>query len=305
MNKNFEHILNNTDRKPIFVDLNNILYRSFYTFTPDKFKSTQGIPNGHLFGLCQNLRTLDRLNYEIFLCEDSPCNWRKQLNEDYKSNRNPSDNGTEFWRNYPEIRDLISNLPHAHSLQADNYEADDIMFSAAKLCSELKIPCFIFSTDKDLLQTLDEYISIVHKVTLSGNEEISYNSDTYKEKFPVEPSKLPIYRALKGDASDNLSVPVKRIPKDLVIDLADYLYENRSLANYQCKKKSHEKWLKQLVENWSLFLSNYKIMKLNVIDFNVLDKSEYNSYQKVCEKYSLYKYSSYIKEINAIINEFA
>lgn len=292
MNK-FIDIINTTNRKPIFVDINNILYRSYYVFPPEKFKSSQGLPSGHLFGLCQNIRTMDKLNYEIFLCEDSPCEWRHHLKEEYKSNRE----SLGFYKDFQKIRDLISNLDHAHTLQSDMYEADDIMYSAAKICSELNRDCDIFTADKDLLQSLDEHITVVKKVTLKENEEIKYKSEEYNKLFPVEPKKLAIYRAFKGDSSDNLEIPVKRLPKDLLLDLVDYLYENNSLANYQIKKKSHEKWIKELINNWTNFLDNYNIMKLNKIPFNVLDKSDKNSYIKVCKDYDLFQFSKYINEL--------
>lgn len=297
---NFIDIVRETNRKPLLIDLNNMLYRSRYVFTPDKFKSHQGLPNGHLFGLCQILRTADKLGYEIFLCEDSLCNWRKELNENYKGNREPSENRTEFWKDYPKIRDLISDIDNIHSLQADRYEADDLMYSGAKICSRLGIECSIFSADKDLLQTLDEYVTIVHKITLSGNEEIKYGSKEYEEKFPVEPCKLPIYRAFKGDASDNLEPPVKRFPKNLILDLVDYLYEHHDLKGYEIKKKSHEKWLTELTKAWPHFLSNYKIMKLNDIDFKVLDKSSKGAYLKVAKDYDLYQWIKYNEELHNI-----
>lgn len=292
----FYEIIKNTDRKPIFVDLNNLLYRNFYVFSPDKFKTRQGIPNGHLFGICQNLKTMDSLGYEIFLCEDSSCNWRKELNEDYKANRNPSEKGTLFWKDYPKIRDLISNLEHIHSLRADNYEADDIMYTGAKFCSQNGIDCYIFSADKDLLQALDEHITIVHKVTIAGNEEIRFNSNEYNEKFPVEPNKLPIYRAFKGDSSDNLEPPVKRLPKDLMLSIIDYLYEHNKLEGFTSNKKSHQKWIKEIVNNWPTFLKNYKIMKLNMIDFKLLDKSEKDSCYEVCRNCDLFSFEKYIRE---------
>lgn len=297
----FKEIINNSNKKPIFVDLNNLLYRNYFVFGPDKFKSRQGLPNGHLFGLCQNLRTMSKLDYLIFLCEDSPSTWRKEINEDYKANRTPSENNTEFWRDFNKIRDLISDLPDAYTLQADNYEADDIMYSAAKICSNMNKDCYIFTSDKDLMQAIDSHITIVHKVTLVGNEEVKYNSDEYNNKFPVSPEKLAIYRALTGDGSDNLVAPVKRFPKDLKLDLVDYLYEHHNLIDYKIKKKSHEKWLKLLVENWNQFITNYTIMKLNIINFKILDKSSKGSYIKVCNDYDLYQYKSYIDNINSIL----
>ncbi len=292
-------IVNNSDRIPVFVDLNNLLYRSYFVFTPDRFKTSQGIPSGHLFGLCQTLRTLDKLNYEVFLCEDSPCDWRKTLNENYKSNRDHSNN-TNFWKDFQKIRDLISNLNHFHTIAGLECEADDLMFTGAKICSELNRKCYIFSTDKDLLQTLDENISIIHKVTLKGNEEITLNSPEYIEKFPVEPFKLPYYRAFKGDTSDNIEPPVKRMPKDLILDLVDYLYEHDNFKGYIIKKKSHEKWLKQLVDNFDKYIANYTIMRLRPVNFTILQKSKLNSYEKICKEYELNQFYSYIKSLESI-----
>ena len=74
-------------RTPVFIDLSNIAYRSIFVFTPDKFKTSQGIPNGHLFGVCQILKTLLTLKYEVYLCRDLQSDFRKRLNENYKANR--------------------------------------------------------------------------------------------------------------------------------------------------------------------------------------------------------------------------
>lgn len=293
MNNDFLNIIKNTDRKPIFCDLNNLLYRASFVFPPEKFKSSQGLPSGHLFGLCQNIRTMDKLGYEIFLCEDSNCEWRQQLNEEYKSQRESK----QFWKDFDKIRDLLSDLPHAHTLYSEGYEADDVMYSAAKICSQNNIDCYVFTTDKDLLQSLDEHVTIVHKVTLKENEEIKYGSPEYTEKFPIEPNKLVIYRAFKGDSSDNLEAPVKRLPKDLILDLVDYLYLEGSLAGYTVKKKSHEKWVKELANNWQQYLTNYRMMRLNIIDFEMPEKSPKGAYLKVCYDYDLFQFSKYINEI--------
>lgn len=299
INKEFVDIIKNTERTPIFVDENNLLYRAFYVFSPDKFRSAQGLPNGHLFGLCQNIRTMDKLGYEIFMCEDSNCTWRKNLNEDYKANRDhTSESGTQFWKDYSKIRDLLSDLDHAHVLHADGAEADDLMYTGATLCSLMKRKNYIFTADKDLLQSINEYTSVVRKVTLAGNEEISLGSPEYIEKFPVEPSKLPLYRAFKGDGSDNLEPPVKRLPKDLILDLVDYLYEKHTLDGYEIKKKSHDKWIKALYENWNKYMTNYKVMKLKPIEFDIIEKSSKGSYEKICKDYDLFQFLKYIHELH-------
>lgn len=292
--KDFQEIIAN-GKPNVVVDISWVMYRSYYVFSPDKFKTTQGIPNGHFFGLVQLLRTLTKLGYNVFLCEEGKYNFRKDLSESYKSNRQPSENQTEFWRDYPKIHDLISDLDNVYCLYNENYESDDIMYSAAKICSNNGIKCLIHTADKDLFQSLDENISILKKVTLKSLDTLNQTSDDYINKFPVEPIKLPYYRAFKGDSSDNLESPVKRLPKDLIIDLVDYLYENNSLTNYTVKKKSHEKWIKQLIENWNLYLTNYKLMKLNIIPFEILEKSPKGSYKEICDKYELNQFKDFIE----------
>lgn len=294
----FEKIIKN-GKTNVFVDISWVMYRSYYVFSPDKFKTSQGIPNGHLFGLVQLLRTLVKLDCNIFLCEEGKYNFRKSLSEDYKANRQPSENQTEFWKDYPKIHKLISDLDDVYCLYNENYESDDILFSAAKICSMNGIKALIHTVDKDLYQALDENISILKKVTLHSSEILDKDSDEYKEKFPVEPNKLPYYRAFKGDPSDNLEQPVKRLPKDLTLDLVDYLYKNNSLKGYIPKKKSHEKWIKQLIENWDSYISNYKLMKLNIVQFLIVQKNIKGSYEEVCDYYELNQFKDFVKKLHS------
>lgn len=296
METQFNQIISN-GKHNVFVDISWVMYRSYYVFSPDKFKTSQGIPNGHLFGLVQLLKTLIKLDCNIFLCEEGKYNFRKTLSEGYKANRQPSENQTEFWKDYPKIHSLISDLDNVYCLYNENYESDDLLFSAAKICSNNGIKCLIHTADKDLYQALDENISILKKVTLHSSEIIDKDSDEYKDKFPVEPEKLPYYRAFKGDPSDNLEQPVKRLPKDLILDLVDYLYEHNTLKGYIPKKKFHTKWMLQLVENWNDYLTNYKLMKLNIIPFLIVQKNKKGSYKEVCDYYELNQFKDFVDKL--------
>lgn len=302
-------------RTPVFVDLSNIAYRSAFVFTPDKFKTSQGIPNGHLFGICQNIKTLLTLNYEVYLCRDLKSTFRSKINESYKANRHTEEGSISIHESLNvAINPLISKLHNVHVISSEGYEADDVMFSAAKVCSENKIKCFILSTDKDMCQSLDDYISIAHKFTLKGPQEVvTEDSDYYKKNFEgVKPEALPFYRAFKGDASDNLDAPVKRFPKDLLLELCNEFYEAYThksivniLLNHKCSKKSHEKWMNMLVstennaEVFTNLYNNFRIMKLNKIPINIENEALVDeAFNIITEKYELWGFRKFVKEYN-------
>lgn len=296
-NKSLIEILNETDKTPIFIDLSNILYRSISVFRPDKFKTSDGEPTGHLYGLTQLLRTCSKKGYAIFLCADSKCEWRQALNEDYKSNRDSSIRVVNFYKQYDIINDLISDLPDSYFLYSENTEADDIMFSGSKICSDMKRKNLILSSDKDLLQALDEYTTIVHKVILGENEVVEYKSNEYYKLFPVEPSVLAYYRVFKGDKSDNIRPILDRFPNDIIPELAEWLSNNKPLREFEIKKETHKKWIDKLEDNWNLFMNNLNLIKLKPVDFNIKYNTNPGAYESLCEKYGLYQYWSYINSL--------
>lgn len=62
--------------------------------------------------------------------------------------------------------------------------------------------------------------------------EESYKFEYADKFFEIEPSKLPIFRAIVGDASDTLPPPVARFPRKLaahVVGLLDYSCDCPSL----------------------------------------------------------------------------
>ena len=196
MNDNKTFILEQykiNNRVPVFVDLSNVAYRSQFVFTPDKFITKQGIPNGSLFGVCQNIKTLVSTGYEVYLCRDLPVTFRAELNENYKANRERDDGSISIHKLLNEaINPLISELNNVHVISSEGYEADDMMFSGAKYCSHNNIKSYILSTDKDLCQTLNNNITIE-----SNNiENISNSSDKVIEiintlkKYKVTPVGL-------------------------------------------------------------------------------------------------------------------
>jgi len=78
-------------------------------------------------------------------------------------------------------------------------EADDVIGSLCAWAWESGHSVTILSSDKDLLQLVNEQIAVVRPIDA---EHIVYDSAKVAEKYGVPPSKFPDLLALAGDSSD-------------------------------------------------------------------------------------------------------
>lgn len=270
--EDFEQIVKTTKRQIVIVDTQWVLYKSHYAFK--EYFNNQGMPIGHIHGLLMLIQNLCKLNCEVFLSLEGNCTSRKELVSEYKAQRENSALGTMFINDYGRINDLMSNLVNVHLIQSDSYESDDVMFTAAKICEKHKKICFIHTLDKDLYQAISPTTFVSNKITSGGIQDIvDINSKKYTEWFQdLKPQELPIYRAFKGDASDNIRPVVERFPTKLAMELAKYMYEhNGTLQGFPVGKNAS--WMKKLIDNWQTFLNNYKIMQLKQIEFSIIPKA--------------------------------
>ena len=76
--------------------------------------------------------------------------------------------------------------------------------------------------------------------------------------------------------------------------------EHNSIKGYSFNKASHEKWIRLLVNNWDQYMSNYRLMKLRVVPFNIVQRSKKDSYKEVCDYYELTQFKDFIESLHNI-----
>ena len=243
------------------LDTSNILYRGYYSF-PNH-------PCGEVFFVLTTIRQFltDRTS-QVYLCLDGKPKG-KSIDENYKSNRNHGE--VSVYRYLPQLVYLLQNLKRVHIKYNPELEADEVIFSLTRILLDPKV---IVSTDNDLLQSLKEDTEILRQDRVI-NEQY-YRTEMFQKFHAVDPYRLPIYRAIVGDTSDNLKPPVPRFPKELASKIAmeiSYtgtlptkeqfkdLFDSDSYSDLTTTKKGK---LQSLLENYSLLSTNFEIMKLNV-----------------------------------------
>ncbi|MCS6858240.1 MAG: hypothetical protein NZM37_11060 [Sandaracinaceae bacterium] len=123
--------------------------------------------------------------------------WRRKLEPNYKADRPPPP--SHIVNGLAEIRAFAK--AHSHLvLEAEGYEADDVIASVVRKAKEEGFQILIVSIDKDLFQLVDG--SLVH--LWDPGRRLVVGPKEVEERFGVKPSQLADWIALVGDSSDGI-----------------------------------------------------------------------------------------------------
>ncbi len=118
----------------------------------------------------------------------------------YKANREKAPE--DLHAQVPVIEEILAAL-RVPCVQADGYEADDVIATLAERCRSAAQPCWILSGDKDILQLIGGNVRLLAQQAGSSALE-EYTPDRVFELRGVRPERIVDYLALAGDASDNV-----------------------------------------------------------------------------------------------------
>ena len=122
--------------------------------------------------------------------------FRNDIYPDYKANRpDPPD---ELIPQFALVRDAVRALNVA-AVDAEGYEADDLIATYARLARAAGATVTIVSSDKDQMQLVTEGV-----VMFDAMRDRAIGADEVREKFGVGPDKVVDVQSLAGDPTDNV-----------------------------------------------------------------------------------------------------
>ena len=186
-----------TRQRIVLIDGYSNIFRAFYAIR--NLSNANGEPTNAVYGFVQMLRKLLRDESPELLgvaLDVSGPTVRDEKFEDYKANRAPMPE--DLRPQIPWIRQAIEayRIP---ILEMERYEADDVLGTLAKKAGAAGYAVTLVSSDKDLMQLVDENISLYH----TGRDKL-YDPASVEEDFGVAPAMVTDVLALKGDAVDNV-----------------------------------------------------------------------------------------------------
>ena len=184
-------------KKLILIDGYSFLFRAFFAIR--NLTRKDGTPVGGLYGFSRMLiKIITEIEYtHIAVAFDTgKKTFRNEIYSEYKANRPPCP--PELLPQFPLVRELVKVL-NITSLEKDGYEADDVIATYAKKAENDGFEVVIVSSDKDLMQLVDEKI-----LMFDGMKNEFIDIEKVREKWGVEPTKVLDVLTLMGDASDNV-----------------------------------------------------------------------------------------------------
>ena len=175
--------------KIILVDGNNLLFRSYYAtaYTGNLMKNSKGFPTNALFGFINMINKIieEEKPIRMVVAFDKGKTFRHEKYDFYKGGR--SETPDELKLQFPIAKELLGYMG-IKSYEIDNYEADDIIGTFARLCNEDdNYIGTIISSDKDLLQLISPQVDIK---LLKQKDYIRYNVNTFKEAYGIDPINI-------------------------------------------------------------------------------------------------------------------
>lgn len=281
-------------KKILLIDGSSLIFRAFYAIR--NLTTKDGVFVNGVYGfLNMYYKALELINpTHVFVAFDKGSKtFRHNEFADYKGTRDNAPN--EITYQFGILKDLLSSM-NVNYLELDEYEADDIIGTIAKLAQKEGFEVDIFTGDRDYLQLVDDNILVY--LTKKGISEIKLmNTESILEEYDLSPKQLIDVKALQGDSSDNIP-GVKGVGEKTALKLIqeygnlENLYEN--IDNFKGKLKEN-----LVNEKNKAYLSRYLgeiflrvPIERNIEDFKIKDVN-YNEYLKKLEKL----------EFNSIINK--
>ncbi len=191
------------ENRLIIIDSNALLHRSFHALPPLMTKSGQetGAVYGFLLTLFKAIKDLEPSH--IVACFDTKAKtFRHEKFQDYKAQRPATAQG--IISQIPITKDVLG----AFSIPVffkDGFEADDLIATICRLAEneDKELEIYILTGDLDNLQLVNEKIK-VYTLGKGIKDTVIYDIQKVEERFGVKPEQMNDFKALTGDASDNI-----------------------------------------------------------------------------------------------------
>jgi DNA polymerase I len=184
------------------LDGHSLAYRAFFALPPD-LATQSGQMTNSVYGFTRMLLKLVSEHHPdgIAIAWDvGRDTFRLAEYSDYKANRSSAPD--QFRSQLPLIREVMDALGYSQ-LQAEGYEADDVIATVAGRAIEQGWDVLVVTGDRDSFQLVGDHLKVLY--TRRGiSDTVLADAGYVEDRYGIRPDQYLDYAALRGDTSDNL-----------------------------------------------------------------------------------------------------
>ena len=189
--------------KLLILDGNSVINRAYFGVKP--LTTRDGLYTHAIYGFLNILERMEREEQPDAVCVAFDLHgptFRHEKYDGYKATRHGMPE--ELAQQMPVMKQVLSamNIP---IYQCQGWEADDVIGTVGRICSNNGWECVIVTGDRDSLQLIDENVHVKLVISKPGQTNTTlYTEEKFREEYGFEPKKLVDLKSLMGDSSDNI-----------------------------------------------------------------------------------------------------
>ena len=187
--------------KLFLLDAYAIIFRAYYAFINRPTINSKGLNTSAILGFCNTLREIIDKEHPTHLgvAFDHGKTFRHEAYPPYKAQREETPEDIKL--SVPYIKEILQAM-HIPVLQADGFEADDVIGTLASKAGQAGVETYMLTPDKDYGQLIAPNV-FMFKPRHGGGYDIIGESEI-KEKYGIDSAhKVIDLLALMGDSADN------------------------------------------------------------------------------------------------------
>lgn len=189
--------------KLLILDGNSVINRAYYGIRP--LTTRDGLFTHAIYGFLNILERMEKEEQPDAVCVAFDLHgptFRHLQYDGYKATRHAMPE--ELAQQMPVLKQVLKamNIP---IYECQGWEADDVIGTVGKICSNHSWECVIVTGDRDSLQLIDENVHVKLVITKGGQTNATlYDVEKFREEYGFDPPKMVDLKALMGDTSDNI-----------------------------------------------------------------------------------------------------
>lgn len=282
----------------VIIDGNSLINRAYYAMQRPMITKT-GIYTQGIYGFLNMLNRIleDYVPEYIAVAWDKKApTFRHKEYKEYKAGRKKMP--PELAMQLPLIKEVM-NAMKITNLEAEGFEADDIIGTVARIAEEEGLKPLIITGDKDALQLCGKVTEVL--ITRRGISEFDlFDHDKMLERYELTPSQFVDLKGLMGDSSDNIPGIPGVGEKTGIKLLKQFGTVENLVANTE--EISNAKLRSKVEDNVQLALLSRKLAEINrfvPIDISIENfRTQESDRDELIAIYTKLEFNSFLKKLS-------